>query len=305
MAEVRIPVDLLNPGQVFACLGLMEAAAVLCGSAESVAPVGGGYVWEPGRGGRTLFTLGVPGDTDPVLATVHFLAQASVHSSAPKGQADLRTEGWQVRTDAVASDHFPFEPPNSPATLPAVLTGPCPNGRTAHLPIEYWGDAPTGTGRDNVKFWAGAGGYPGVALARDALALVAGATPAVRDVMANDPWAVEAPMSSSFRFDWRRDYVPLDAGYSPNKHGSDVMVGFPLVELLAAIGLQHARPLRIDKLTYRYAVAAGALPLSLARAVLGTAPLPFPSRTFCMRLGWPGKEGQSRCIVDTQEESIP
>ncbi len=34
MAEATIPVDLRNPGQVFACLGLMEAAEVLLGPAE-------------------------------------------------------------------------------------------------------------------------------------------------------------------------------------------------------------------------------------------------------------------------------
>jgi hypothetical protein len=34
MAEASIPVDLLNPGQVFACLGFMEAADILLGDAE-------------------------------------------------------------------------------------------------------------------------------------------------------------------------------------------------------------------------------------------------------------------------------
>ena len=34
MAESSIPVDLFNPGQVFACLGFLEAADVLCGHAE-------------------------------------------------------------------------------------------------------------------------------------------------------------------------------------------------------------------------------------------------------------------------------
>ena len=37
------------------------------------------------------------------------------------------------------------------------------------IPIEHWAD---GSERDNVKFWAGAAGYPGAALARDVLDLV-------------------------------------------------------------------------------------------------------------------------------------
>ena len=36
MAESTIPVDLRNPGQVFACLGLLEAADVLLGHAVGV-----------------------------------------------------------------------------------------------------------------------------------------------------------------------------------------------------------------------------------------------------------------------------
>ncbi|RMF69984.1 MAG: type I-U CRISPR-associated protein Cas8c, partial [Alphaproteobacteria bacterium] len=39
MAEAAIPVDLFNPGQVFACLGFLEAAEILLGEAE------GGFDW--------------------------------------------------------------------------------------------------------------------------------------------------------------------------------------------------------------------------------------------------------------------
>ena len=34
MAVTDIPVDLLNPGQVFACLGFLEAADTLLGDAQ-------------------------------------------------------------------------------------------------------------------------------------------------------------------------------------------------------------------------------------------------------------------------------
>lgn len=36
MTEASIPVDLLNPGQVFACIGFLEAADVLLGEAMGV-----------------------------------------------------------------------------------------------------------------------------------------------------------------------------------------------------------------------------------------------------------------------------
>ena len=40
MAESKISVDLFNPGQVFACLGLAEAAEALLGGAS------GAFVWQ-------------------------------------------------------------------------------------------------------------------------------------------------------------------------------------------------------------------------------------------------------------------
>jgi CRISPR-associated protein Csx14 len=173
------------------------------------------------------------------------------------------------------------------------------------IPIEHWAD---GSDRDNVKFWAGAAGYPGAALARDALNLVRGLGGNALAVAATDPFNVSAPQSSSFRFDWRRDYIPLDAGFSPNEHGGIEMVGYPFVELLAAIGMQNARPARVEarnKLGYRYGVSNTMLPTVFARAVLGGESLEFPIRLFRMRLGWPGQEGQARCIVDAQEEHLP
>jgi len=292
MAEAEIPVDLLNPGQVFACLGLMEAAETLCGPCE------GGFIYS---GAETLarFRWRVEGDDDPVRHAVAFLAQADSRAIVPKG-ADLSTKKWDVETSQT-EETYPAPAPETPATLAVVLTD-----GDRQIPIEYWLDGPH-NGRDNVKFWAGSGGYPGAALARDGLKMVAalGAN-RIADAAAN-PFAFAAPMSSSFRFDWRRDYVPLDAGFSLNEHGTMTTIGYPLVELLAAIGLQNARPERPDrrdKLLYRYAIAGGGavLPTALARAVLGGATFGFPLRKFRMRLDWPGQEGQARCIVETREE---
>jgi CRISPR-associated protein Csx14 len=188
----------------------------------------------------------------------------------------------------------------SPATLVCAL-----EAQGTRVLIDHWGDS---SGRDNVKFWAGAGGYPGSALARDALELVRGK---LLDA-ASDPFALALPQSSSFRLDWRRDYIPLDAGFSLNEHGQITPVGYPVVELLGAVGLSHARPCRVnprDKLAYRYAVIGRAgsgsglyLPVSFLRAALGTTPLPFPTRTFLMKLAWPGQENQARAITTVTEE---
>lgn len=291
MAEHSIPVDLFNPGQVFACLGFLEAAEILLGEAE------GGFDWSDEA--DTRFRLRAAGDEHPVEAVLKFLAEAEVKAVAPHG-SDNRTEKWKVPTIKIEDGKpFPFPDPSSPATLPALLEA---NGKA--IPLDYWGDA---TKRDNVKFWAGSAGYPGAALARDALDLVRDRI----DEASDNPFKLSALQSSSFRFDWRRDYIPLDAGFSPNDHGNVRMVGYPLVELLAAIGLSHARPARKVKLEYRYGIIAGhdrengLMPPIFLRAALGCARLPFPQRFFRMDLGWPGQENQARCILDVTEETKP
>lgn len=292
MAQASIPVDLFNPGQVFACLGLIEVADLMF---EGVV---GGFDWQD----EERFFISADDVTNPVEGVLHFLANAELESEAP-ANSGMTTEKWGVRSDLIPDgDEFPIAVPGSPATLPAVLF--ClSDDQLVRCEVNYWGDA---TRRDNVKFWAGAAGYPGAVLLKDALDLVRDCLPEV----AADPFSVSRRQSSSFRLDWRRDYIPLDAGFSPNDQGNVVMMGYPIVEILAAIGLTHARPLRPSrsKLDYRY----GVLGLSdsnelydpvFLRAALGTTDLGFPMRNFRMQLGWPGQEGQARCITNVTEET--
>ncbi|HTT83817.1 MAG TPA: type I-U CRISPR-associated protein Cas8c, partial [Rhizomicrobium sp.] len=227
-----------------------------------------------------------------------FLCHADAQAIRPRDSC-LSAKKWDVKTLSSHGMVFPCPAPDSPAVLPALL-----KNEAYSIPIEHWAD---GSDRDNVKFWAGAAGYPGAALARDALNLIRGLGDNALSAAATNPFNVSAPQSSSFRFDWRRDYIPLDAGFSPNEHDHIEMVGYPFVELLAAIGMQNARPARVNernKLAYRYGVSSAILPTMFARAVLGGESLGFPIRLFRMRLGWPGQEGQARCIVDAQEESL-
>ena len=291
MAEAAIPVDLTNPGQVFACLGFAEAADILLGEAR------GGFDWQSHD--DVQFWLGAMGEEDPITRVLRFLDEATVKSMAPADSAN-DTEKWQIDTVPVESGVFPFRDPRKPATLPARLEDAAGHA----IVIDYWGDE---TRRDNVKFWAGSGGYPGVGLVRDVLDLMRGRA----TDHADDPFALAAEQSSSFRFDWRRDYVPIDAGFSPNAHGDVTMQGYPVVEMMAAVGVTHARPSRRDKLEYSYGVAGLSGtdmydPIFL-RAALGAQRPPFPGmpfRLFIMQLDWPGQEGQARCITNVIEEAL-
>ncbi len=300
MAEARIPADLFNPGQVFACLGLVEAADILLGDAE------GAFDWESAT--ETTFILRATGDEDPLEVVLDFLLRAEVKSLAPPDSAN-RTENWDGIPTKLLNAHqpFPAADPSSPATLPALLfTG------AGSVVVDYWIDGERVSGRDNAKFWAGSSGKPGVSFLQDALALMRQEPQRLK----GESFDYDVAQSSSFRFDWRRDYVPLDTGFSLNQHKDKIFaVGYPLVEVLAAIGLSHARPLRLqDKLHYRYAVPGlpqlpgGATPLYppiFLRAALGCAELPFPMRTFRMNLDWPGQAGQARAITHIYEETTP
>ena len=297
MAESTVPVDLLNPGQVFACLGILEATDILLGDVAAV------FDWRSDW--ETTFRISAAGEVPPMERVTDFLEEAEVVARVPAGSPNL--EGWKSSWGSAPEvdcpgQPFPFPDPTSPATLPVVLRDRAGNA----IALEYWGDA---TKRDNVKFWAGSGGKPGASILVESVDLV-------RTKMrqhAYNPFALSAPQKISFRFDWRRDYISVQDGFSTNSHKSGptaiAMVGFPLVEVLAAIGMNHARPKRKTKLEYQYGVLGNAedalLDPILHRAALGadTCPVPgTPFRRFTMRLDWPGQEDQARCITQVTEE---
>lgn len=282
MTESRIPVDLLNPGQVLACVGLMECEAAKAGPGVASATA----AFEAEGTTQGTFALSSPAGVT-IAAICQDLARAEVVAIAPHGSG-LSDE--KVRTEEGPPHIFPAAPPDKPSALPIRI-----ETENWSVTVSSWAES-NAEGRDNAKFWAG--NYTGASAAALALALIAEGK-----VDEADPFAFAAPQSSSFRLDWRRDYIPLHSGFSPNAQDKIEMIGYPLVELLAAIGLEHARPFRPeprDKLRYEYAVPTVPSPPTLLRAVIG-AETGLPSRRFSITLGWPGQEGQARCILDAQE----
>ena len=152
MAENSIPVDLFNPGQVFACLGFLEAADALLGDAE------GGFDWNEGT--KVRFRLRAKGDEDPVRVILQFLAEAEVWRCLPTGPDDLmhavengnEQDDDDEGGDPVASDNtdiiesFPSRRPDAMA-LPVRLKTP-----TREIMLSHWAD---GSSRNDFKLYSG------------------------------------------------------------------------------------------------------------------------------------------------------
>ena len=69
-----------------------------------------------------------------------------------------------------------------------------------------------------------------------------------RVALVKAPFDVLTPMGGSFNFDPRGAWTAIDAGYSPNEHKHAIEAS-PVVEFLAAWGLENARPVEFELAT--------------------------------------------------------
>jgi CRISPR-associated protein Csx14 len=204
--SISVNVDVTNPGQFFACCGLLELADRLWPGAEG---------WFEG------ITFCLAGDfagssADQMLATLlhcpEFLPEVTKKSSL--GGSTLKL-------------------------LPFTLTFP-----SSVLRIDWWRDEtrPPGKGsaetcaRGEFKTWAG--NQSPQQIIYDQL------LPAMRRIVESSTpnwFSVRVPLSGRFGFDHTAAVEAIDAGWSPDKLELPVATS-PAVELLAMIGLQRFRP---------------------------------------------------------------
>lgn len=271
MRQVLIPVDLRNPGQVFACLGLIEATHELVGMAE------GGFSWERHHDPYARFSLVGAGDVNPLNSVLTFLATAKASAIAP--------HEWKPSNakHAIDVERVYYSPDRISAlshmALPIALS--CKDKRTI---LGHWID---GSDRDEFKLYAG--NRSALKIARDMMESIAELWDSHKEALLSDPLGKTVPMRGSFNFDARCAWQAIDLGYSPNEHRQSV-VGSPVVELLAAWGLEHARPRRTEeRRTYCYAVWEDLLPPMLARPALAGETGDFNRRQFRLRIGLSGR----------------
>lgn len=323
MAEASVPADLFNPGQVFACLGFLEAANVLLGDAE------GGFDWHDDSHSR--FLLRAAGERNPFEAVLEYMAEAKVIRYGPIGYSDPPPKKGKAVTNEEEGNAFDAEEDDVPEkqgpTASPELSEifPAPAGERSTLPIRlhveksfvmtlsHWTDA---TGRNDFKLYSGNRSADGIARAmllgvRNKATKkqtiesvktkgVAQLWQEQRDAMIQRPFDVLTPMGGSFNFDPRGAWTAIDAGYSPNDQKHRVAAS-PVVEILAALGLENARPEEYQTRKVRYSVWGMPLAPILARAALFGGITSLPQRHFHFELAMSGKNK----VVTFADEETP
>lgn len=300
MAHGSIPVDLFNPGQVFACMGFLEAADNLLGNAL------GGFQWIDNAEPR--FEVCANGVQNPVGMVLDFLTKAHLQRLAPAGYADRPdsaetekrkknakkrpknepAEGESRDSPVLTVDTFPEHEPDRLALPLRLKQG------TWQIDITHWSD---GSSRNSFKLFAGQ--QRSNVVAKQMLDAIRDLHGIHNDKLTADPLGPTVPLGgSSFKFDARKSWTAIDAGYSPDEqtHGIEAS---PVVELLAAIGLEHARPEEFETRKVRYGVWKGLLPPVLARPALAGIHFGVQMRVFRFTLDLAGK---NKVVTFAQEE---
>lgn len=314
MAESRIPVDLFNPGQVFACLGFMELADVLLGDAEA------GFDWSDAT--QSHFHLAAAGNEAPVRTVLEFFADATVDRVVPVGyvappkkvikidgddDADEGADDGSVTGPLEYSDVFPAKEVDT-LSLPVRLSAQ----DKPSVEVSHWSD---GSARNTFKLYSG-----NRSAERIARAMLGGVREKPKkhqmqgdlkykgithlwierqtDLLDN-PLNVLTPLGGSFNFDPRGAWTGLDAGYSPNTQKHSVAAS-PLVHLLAACGLEHTRPLESGIRQVRYCAWRGLLPVSLARVAFQGSISSLSAKHFRFELALSGK---NKIVTFAQQEN--
>lgn len=323
MATADIPVDFFNPGQVFACLGFLEAADMLLGDAE------GGFDWNDKD--NTRFRLRAGGDKNPFEEVLQFLARAEIERYAPAGYVDPPPKKNKKDADEEENVGDDDADEESVTTNPALATSetfPARQGDKMTLPVRlsdgnriielsHWTDD---SGRETFKLYSGnraayqiaramlkgvrrkpsknqkQNGQPGEIKTKG----IAQLWEENQSKLIEDPFNVTTPMGGSFNFDPRGAWTAIDAGYSPNdqKH---MVEASPVVEFVAALSLEHARPEVFDDRQVRYATWGVPLAPILARAALAGAVACVPMRRFRFKLGLSGK---NKIVTFSEEETL-
>jgi CRISPR-associated protein Csb3 len=228
--SICVNVDSTNPGQYFACCGLLELADRLYGGAEGWFADG-------------KFCIAVNGTLEAVLQTLVACEPEEV-ATLDNGLA-VKPLIAPVRLSFAGARPFTL-------TLDAWMTIRIEKHKVvvvANPPWNFWSGQQT-----SFRIW------------RDLRNALAKQLPTIAPEQLENLWFQRALVSGRFGFDPGAAWNALDVGFSPNEQGLSV-ASSPAVELFSAIGIQRFRPeVAEDRQTFNYATWACPLPPSVAAA---------------------------------------
>lgn len=289
MSEHSIPVDLYNPGQVFACLGFLEAAEVLLGDAEAR------FDWS--RSGSSCFLLRTSKMLCPFTAALDFVKSASRYSVSPEQDVRERDGGETRCSYGIYPSKLRDEGKLRNALLPVELIGNAVEAEgdsSRRLWFDYWTDFDSG--RPFMRLWTATNGNSAsIRFGKLHAALLLAMQN--YDVHEPDPFNLRAPVAANFQLEPRRNWVSVNAGFSPDvqhKSGMPIEVAtYPIVEIFAALAMTYARPRPEvgNASVWRYAAWKTWLPPQLARVAVAQGLAAACARHFMVRLEAPNDGG--------------
>jgi CRISPR-associated protein Csx14 len=208
-SDITLDLNLRNPGQFFACCGVLELANQLWPGSEG---------WFAGQGSRGTFNVAThSGHNDPLSEIVRELCDAEdlVAIAPDDGVEDLQADRQPI-------DLLPFR-----------------------LRLDWWLDSYSGADKSELKVWAGqqtpVRNINGLRQAwRDIRSR------ASEECLSHQFFRERWPMKGRFGFDPSASWEALDVGFSPDEQDIPVQTS-PATEILAAIGLQRCRPAPIER----------------------------------------------------------
>lgn len=228
-ANITIPVDLTNPGQFFACCGLLELADRLWPGAE----VAGSFTLPRFERSRFGIFANSEFEVAEIVKALLDCSRTSVHPFRP----------------IMGSDGKPVK--DAKKTKPVMV------GEPVALRLSWWLDELAGR-QTRFKTWSAH---------KTAEGLISDMAQALCTEEITDSTILHSRigMTSRLGLDTRSSWNTLDEGFSPNDQNLPVDT-YPATELLAAIGLETFRPeSSVDG--YVYACWTTPMPTIVARAV--------------------------------------
>lgn len=249
--SITLNVDLTNPGQFFACCGLLELADRLWPKEEVVGS------FAPPRFERSSF---------------------QIHAKKTFRLGDL----VKVLLDAPREAVDPYRPimgSNGKPVADAKKTKPVLIGEPLSLRLSWWLHELAGR-QSAFKMWGAHQTSEG---------LIGSMVENISDDVLEDNTILQSRVGMTGRIglDTRSSWNALDEGFSPNNQNLPVET-YPATELLAAIGLQTFVPMSQEN-GYVYTCWTAQLPTSVARAaVCGSINLANTAR-YHFQIGARGK----------------